>query len=171
VRYLTVVRHADSTPATPGQSDFDRPLSERGHQQCAQLRRWADDRKSLGAYGPVTALVSSSVRTVETYQRAFEGLKFALACHTSELIYNGHREVSGEDLLIDLAAMDPVTTSLLVVAHNPSVLELVAALATPVPGKVRRGHFPKGAAYVVALPDDEPVGLLAYELVDRFVPD
>ncbi|MFI5034729.1 MAG: SixA phosphatase family protein [Acidimicrobiales bacterium] len=171
MRYLTVVRHGESSPATPGQSDFERPLSERGRSQCAELRAWAADLGALGAYGPVTALVSAAARTRETFQRAFEGLDFVAAVHTSELIYNGRREVTGEDLLIDLAALDPVTTSLLVVGHNPTVLELVRGLAARLPGKLRRGHFPTGAAYVLALPDDQPVGLRPYELVARFVPD
>ncbi len=171
VRYLTVVRHAESTPATPGQADFDRRLSERGRAQCASLREWASDREELGAYGPVTALVSAAARTLETYRRAFEGLDFAGAVHTSELIYNGRRDVTGEDLLIDLAAVDPVTTSLLVVGHNPTVLELVCAIGARLPGKLRRGRFPTGAAYVLELPDDRPVGLSSYEVVAKFVPE
>lgn len=170
VRYLTVVRHAEATPSAPGQADFDRPLSERGRAQCEALRAWATDPDALGAYGPVTALVSAAARTVETFDRSFGGLDFVASRHTSELIYNGRRDVTGEDLLIDLAALDPVTTSLLVVGHNPTVFELVTSLATRLPGKLRRGKFPTGAAYVLALPADRPVGLTPYELVDKFVP-
>ena len=170
MRYLTIVRHAEATPAPPGGSDVDRPLSARGRAQCEQLRAWAVDPDALGAYGPVTALVSAAARTRETFSRAFEGTGFVTRCEYSELIYNGHREVSGEDLLVDLAAIDPLSTSLLVVGHNPTVLEVVAALAERAPGKVRRGHYPLGAAYVLALPHDEPVGLRHYSLVAKFVP-
>jgi len=171
VRYLTIVRHGESSPASAGQSDFARTLSERGRTQCARLRQWASDPESLGAYGPVTALVSAAARTVETFERAFEGLDFVATVQTSELIYNGRRDVTGEDLLIDLAALDPVSTSLLVVGHNPTVFELVTSLAARLPGKLRRGHFPTGACYVLALPDDRTVGLGPYELVAKFVPD
>lgn len=171
VRYLTIVRHGESSPASAGQSDFARTLSERGRAQCAQLREWASDPDELGAYGPVTVLASAAARTVETFQRAFEGLGFVDSFHASELMYNGQRDVTGEDLLIDLASIDPVTTSLLVVGHNPTVFELVTALAIRLPGKLRRGHFPTGAAYVLALPDNRPVGLTPYELVAKFVPD
>jgi len=171
VRYLTVVRHAESSPAVKGQSDFERALSARGRAQCAQLRESAANPDELGSFGPVTALVSSAFRTVETFTRAFEGLDFVAAMHTSDLIYNGKRDVTGEDLLIDLAAIDPVTTSLLVIGHNPTVLELMSALSLRAPGKIRRGHFPTGAAYVLALPDDRPVGLGAYEVVAKLVPD
>jgi phosphohistidine phosphatase len=171
VRYLSVVRHAEATPGAAGRSDFERVLSERGRAQCARLREWAADPDALGAYGPVTALVSAAARTIETFERAFEGLPFVHSLHTSELIYNGRRDVSAEDLLIELAALDPVTTSLLVVGHNPTVFDLVTSLATRVPGKLRRGKYPTGATYVLALPEDRPVGLTPYELVAKFVPD
>ncbi len=170
VRYLTIVRHGESSPASAGQTDFARTLSERGRAQCARLREWASDAGALGAYGPVSALVSAAARTLETFERAFEGLEFVASVQSSELMYNGKRDVTGEDLLIDLAALDPVTTSLLVVGHNPTVFELVTELAVSLPGKLRRGHFPTGAAYVLALPEDVPVGLGPYELVAKFVP-
>ena len=170
VRYLTIVRHGESSPASVGQTDFARTLSERGRAQCVRLREWASDPDALGAYGPVTALVSAAARTLETFQFAFEGLEFVASVQSSELMYNGKRDVTGEDLLIDLAALDPVTTSLLVVGHNPTVFELVTELAARLPGKLRRGRFPTGAAYVLALPEDRPVGLGPYELVAKFVP-
>lgn len=170
VRYLTVVRHAKAEKAVAGQRDFERRLSGRGRRQCDQLRAWASDPDALGRYGPTTALVSAAARTTETFRRAFEGTGFVADYHESELIYNGVRDVSAEDLLIDLAAIDPVTTSLLVVGHNPTVLELVWTLAAEEPDELRRG-YPLAGAYVLALPEDRPVGLARYEVIERFVPD
>jgi phosphohistidine phosphatase len=169
VRYLTVVRHAKAEKAREGQRDFDRRLNDRGRRQCERLREWASDEKALGRYGPTTALVSAAARTAETFRRAFEGTAFVEDYHLSTLIYNGLREVSAEDLLIDLAAVDPVSRSLLVVGHNPTVLELVWTLAREVPDELRDG-YPLAGAYVLALEDDRPVGLADYEVVDRFVP-
>ncbi len=170
MRYLTIVRHAKAVPATVGGRDADRALSSRGHEQCATLRAWASDPLALGAYGPTTALVSAALRTRETFERAFLGTSFVASYELSELIYNGLREVTPEDVLIDLAALDPVTTSLLVVAHNPTVLELVLALATHAPKTLRHGRYPLAGAYVLALPDDRPIGTGRYDVVDRFVP-
>lgn len=170
MRYLTIVRHAKSTPASRGGSDFDRPLSGRGRRQCAQLRAWASDDEALGQYGPTTALVSSAARTIETFERAFAETPLVIHQEFSELIYNGRREVSAQDLLINLAAIDPVTTSLLVVAHNPSVHELVLSLARGIPDSLRV-RYPLGGAFVLALPDDRPIGLARYELVASFIPD
>ena len=170
MRYLTIVRHAKAEKAAPGQSDFDRTLSDRGRRQCEQLRTWASDANELGLYGPTTALVSSSARTRETFRLAFNDTPFVDERVFSELIYNGRRDVSGEDLLIDLAAIDPVTTSLLIVGHNPTVLELVWILVKKLPVSLRDG-FPTAGAYVLAIPEDQPVGLAHYEFVTAFITD
>ncbi|HUV58274.1 MAG TPA: histidine phosphatase family protein [Acidimicrobiales bacterium] len=171
MRFLTIVRHCKSSPAPEGGSDFDRPLNRRGREQAEQLREWARDPEQLGQYGPTTALVSAAARTRETFRRAFDETPFVVRHEYSDLIYNGRREVSPEDLLIDLAAIDPVTMSLLVVAHNPTVHELVFALATKVPKVLREGNYPLGGAFVLALPDNRQVGLMNYDVVASFVPD
>ena len=171
MRYLVIVRHAKASRAAPGESDFDRHLSGRGRRQCEVLRTWASDVNSLGAYGPVTALVSAAQRTRETFHRAFEGSGFVSSVSFSDLIYNGQRSVGAEDVLIDLAAIDPVTTSLLVVAHNPTVHELVASLAHEVPDVLGEREYPLGGAFVLALRDDQPIGLSRYPLVAQFIPE
>jgi phosphohistidine phosphatase len=170
VRYLTIVRHAKAERGSSEHGDFDRKLNDKGRRQCEGLRKWASDKKEGGQFGPTTALVSAAVRTRETFQRAFDGTPFVVERVFSELIYNGLRDVSAEDLLIDLAAVDPVTTSLLVVGHNPTVLELVWTLVDELPASLREG-YPLAGAYVLAIPDNEQIGLGLYPLVARFVPD
>lgn len=171
MRFLTVVRHCKATPAKPGASDYERSLNDHGREQAAQLRAWALDPDGLARFGPTTALVSAAARTRETFALAFDGTDFVGHREFSDLIYNGRRDVSGEDLLIDLAAIDPVTTSLLVVGHNPTVHELVLTLAERAPKRLRRGNYPLGGAYVMALPDERTVGLERYEVVASFIPD
>jgi phosphohistidine phosphatase len=171
VRYLTVVRHAKASPATPGTPDFDRGLAKRGREQCARLRKWADDPDELGRFGPTTALVSAAARTKETFRRAFDGTTFVERHEYSEIIYNGRHEVTAEDLLVNLAAIDPVTTSLLVVGHNPTVHELMLILANELPAALREYHYPLGGAFVLALPDDRQVGLARYDVVASYIPD
>jgi len=170
VRYLTIVRHAEATPAASGVTDFDRALSPRGRVQCNELRAWAEDLESLGRYGPTTALVSAAARTAETFERAFKGTAFVHRVEFSRTIYNGRRDVSPEDLLFELVAIDPVTTSLMVVAHNPTVLELMFELAAELPHSLRKAHYWLAGAYVVALPDDQPVGARRCEVVASFLP-
>jgi len=170
VRYLTIVRHAKAERAKPEHGDFERRLNDRGRRQCEALREWASDDSELGRFGPTTALVSAAARTRETYERAFAETPFVAHCVFSELIYNGLRDVSAEDVLIDLAAIDPVTTSLLVVGHNPTVLEFIWTLCEELPPSLREG-FPLAGAYVLGLPEDEQVGLGPYPLVTHYVPD
>ena len=170
MRFLTIVRHAESTPAPAGGSDRQRTLSARGEAQCAQLRAWALDADALGAYGPVTALVSAATRTTQTFNESFADTPFVADVEFSSLIYNGHRDVTADDLLIDLAAIDPVTTSLLTVAHNPTVTELLATLLGGLPASAHEG-IPVGGAYVLRIKDNEPVGRTSYEFVTAYLPD
>ncbi len=146
-------------------------LSKRGRRQCEQLRKWATNEHKLGRFGPTTALVSAAARTRETFDRGFDGTAFVGPREFSDLIYNGRRDVSAEDLLIDLAAIDPVTMSLLVVAHNPTVHELMFSLAQNVPASLERKAYPLGGAFVLALPEDRQIGLARYEVVASYVPD
>ena len=171
MRYLTIVRHAKASAPLPMGLDFDRALSRRGRKQCKQLRAWASDAELLGRYGPVTALVSSAVRTKETFELAFEATGF-VAAHTYEKsIYGGPREVTGEDLLVALRDIDPVSTSLMIVAHNPSVQDLALMLASNPPEVLRTKNYALGGAYVFALPEGEIIGTRRYEIVACYIPD
>lgn len=171
MRYLTIVRHAKAVSADKGGADYDRPLTKRGRAQSERLRQWALDPGALLRYGPTTALVSGAARTRETYALAFAGTPFVHAVETSDLIYNGRRAVSATDVLEALAALDPVTESLLVVGHNPTVLELALTIADgPVP-PLADGRFPLAAAVVFRLRENEPIGLRRYPYEAGFVPE
>ena len=170
MRYLTIVRHAEAEDAAASGRDCDRALTKRGRQQCEQLRALASDAHALGRFGPVSALVSGAARTRETFRRAFEGTDFVGHVEYSDLIYNGQRAISAEDVLIDLAAIDPVTTSLMVVGHNPTLAELVSVLARDVPAPLSLGRLPKAAVVVLALDEDRPIGLSRYEAVAAYRP-
>jgi phosphohistidine phosphatase len=170
MRYLTIVRHAKAEKESDDGSDFSRTLNARGRRQCEQLRAWASDESELGQFGPTTALVSAAARTTETFRRAFEGTGFVAQYSKSSLIYNGRRHVSAEDVLIDLAAIDPVSTSLLVVGHNPTVLELLLSITRDLPSEFD-DEYPLAAAYVLELRENEPVGSGPYDFVRRYVPE
>ncbi len=170
MRYLTIVRHAKAIPAGLGIDDRTRVLAERGRRQCEGLRAWALDPAGGAPFGPVTALVSAATRTRETFSRSFAGTPFVARVEESSLIYNGVRDVSAEDVLTDLAAIDPVTTSLLVVGHNPWVHELALTLADDPPRELRE-RFPTAQAVVLTLADDHPVGRERYPVASVVRPD
>ncbi len=168
---MTIVRHAKATPAAAGGDDFERPLSGRGREQCRRLREWARDPEALGRFGPTVALVSAARRTTETFERAFAQTPFVSSVTFSPAIYNGRRAVDADDLLAQLATTDPGTSSLLVVAHNPTVLECVLRLIERIPTSLREGHYPLGGAYVLEVPDDQALGPGPYPLVASYLPD
>jgi phosphohistidine phosphatase len=171
MRYLIIVRHAKASPPLPMGLDFDRPLSGRGRRQCKQLRAWARDGESLGRFGPVTALVSSAVRTTETFELGFDGTDFVTARTFERSIYAGTREVTGEDLVQALREFDSLTGSLMIVGHNPSVQDLMFVLARDVPEELRTQNFALGGAYVLALPEGEMLQAQRYEVVASYIPD
>ena len=140
MRSLILVRHAEAAPAAPGGDDYLRRLTERGVAQAQQLRQWVIDATALGQFGPVTAMVSSAARTRQTFREAFEETPFVHFSYESELIYNGRRDVSTEDVLIELQAIDPITTSLLVVGHNPTMTELLWTLTGSLPASWPRAR-------------------------------
>ena len=171
VRFLTIVRHAKAASPQIGQSDFDRPLTTKGRAQAEKLRVWANDPDALGAFGPTTALVSAAYRTRETYAVAFAGTTFVHALQTSDLIYNGRRDVSAEDLLAELAAVDPGTESLLIVGHNPTVFELAQLLSDREIPALAKGKYPLGAALVFQLDGHQKIESNRYRFVESFVPE
>lgn len=166
VRSLLIVRHAKATPALAGAPDVERSLSERGVAQCAQLRAWASDPHELGRFGPVVALVSAARRTRETFDLAFRGTPLVHDVVFSEAIYNGVADVSADDLLRALAEHDDGEMSLMVVAHNPSVLELLWTFSD----EWARDGFRTGSAYVIELAGFTRVEVGSGELVAHFVP-
>lgn len=157
MRYLTIVRHCKSTPALAGTDDYSRTLSSRGRREAQDLRGWALDSQELGRFGPVAALVSTARRTRETFELAFAATDFVADVYYSDAIYNGRRDVSGEDIVRELAAIDQGSNSLMVVAHNPSVHELVYLLARREPPELAQG-FPVGVAVVLAWEEGHELG-------------
>ncbi len=166
MRSLVIVRHAKATPALAGALDVERSLSERGVAQCAQLRAWANDARELGRFGPVVALVSAARRTRETFDLAFRDTPLVNHVVFSESIYNGVRDVSADQLLNALSELDDGEHSMMVVAHNPSVLELLWTCTN----ESASDGFRTGSAYVIGLAAGSRVDAGAGELVAHYVP-
>jgi phosphohistidine phosphatase SixA len=171
VRYLTIVRHAKAASLADNGSDYDRPLTKKGRAQSERLRFAVVDETVLGQFGPATALVSGAARTRETYALAFAGTPFVHAVAMSDFIYNGYQHVSADYAIAELASVDPVTESLLLIGHNPTVLELAYALADEEIPALAGDRYPLGAAVVFALRDGEPIGNRQYPFVTAFVPE
>jgi phosphohistidine phosphatase len=104
---LVLLRHAKTEPHRT--DDHGRQLTARGREQCEEVRRW------LTAQGvqPDRVVVSSSARTVETWELAGVG---SAVPEVDERVY----EASVDDLRAVVAETDPSVGTLVLVGHNPA---------------------------------------------------
>jgi phosphohistidine phosphatase len=126
MRRLVVVRHAKAQRTSP-RGDHGRELSDRGRAEAQALRAWT---KGDGPLADVRGIVvvSDAARTLETFELAIAGTDVCVRAVVDPSLYNGHRDVSTEDVLSSLAAADPGLGDLVVVGHNPTVAYLIEDL-------------------------------------------
>ncbi|GIH90884.1 histidine phosphatase family protein [Planobispora siamensis] len=152
MRTLIVLRHAKAVH-TPGLSDPERPLTERGERDA---RKVGEALATLGLR-PDLVLCSPSVRTRQTAELVLPGGPIEF----ERDIY----EAYADELLELVRRTDPQVRTLLLVGHNPGVHELVLGLTS------RDGDtgFPPGAFAVIET-DDEWAGLDSGRAVTRWNP-
>jgi phosphohistidine phosphatase len=163
MRRLAVVRHAKALRDS-ARGDHGRELSGRGRAEAAALRAWTERGGPLAALRG-TVVVSDAARTLETFELGLAGTPCCERAVVDPSLYNGRRHVATVDVLAALAAADPGRGDLFVVAHNPTVLEVVCDLAT----RLEDAHdalgegFPLCGVAVLAFADDavaEQAGVL-----------
>lgn len=148
---LVLMRHAKSDYPL-GVRDHDRPLSERGRSDAAAAGRWLAEHASalLGAGSVV--LVSSSVRTQQTWEIAGASL------HREASVERGLYEASDQDYVEVLREGLHGADSALVIGHNPSTESVARRLVTPADTDAYRAlmvKFPTSAIAVIDVPDTE----------------
>jgi len=114
-RRLVVLRHAQAESAAP--SDAERPLSDRGRRDARAAGEWLSglDLHALAPDG--AALVSSALRTRQTYEALATGAGWEAQASYDEALY-----AAGPDAALDLVrATADATTALLLVGHNPTM--------------------------------------------------
>lgn len=118
---LLLMRHAEAGPASAGQDDFDRALTERGREQAAGVGIRLAGRGIV----PEVALVSSAARTRQT----FDAVSAAFAGRTVDARFE--RELYGADpeTILSLVRSDAgAAERVMVVAHNPGIGSLAMAM-------------------------------------------
>ncbi|HWA63821.1 MAG TPA: histidine phosphatase family protein [Caulobacteraceae bacterium] len=119
MRRLILFRHAKAEPRAAGQDDIDRPLAPRGREDAALIASVLA-REGLK---PDLALVSSSKRTLETWQ-CCEGTFPGAAVEPLEALYNA----TAEEVLAEAEAHGGKADTVLVIGHNPGLHELAVNL-------------------------------------------
>jgi phosphohistidine phosphatase len=138
MKTLILMRHAKSSWDSPTLSDHDRPLNDRGIQSAIALGDWLREKKLT----PDQALVSSSVRTQET----FAGLNLEVKPTLKSELYHASSDV----LLESIKHAEGET--IIVIAHNPGIGDLALRLARMMrqhPNHSRFADYPTGATLVI----------------------
>lgn len=121
-RTVVFIRHAKSSWANPLQSDFERPLTDRGKQDAPDM---GARLKSLGIK-PDLIVSSNAKRTKQTAKRIAEEIGYnSDDIKWEEKLYHCIPSVF-EELIYELS--DRVKT-VFIVAHNPGITEFVNSLS------------------------------------------
>ncbi len=118
---LLLLRHAKSSWAQPGEEDIARPLNRRGQRSAKLIAKWLADE----GIRPALVLCSSAQRTRETLDLLAEALGRQVPIHIEPELYLADASA----LLARLRRIPREIPSVLVIAHNPGLQELVAELA------------------------------------------
>lgn len=136
---IYLLRHAEAAWAAPGQSDFDRPLSEKGYADAEIVAENAADR----GYKPDIVLSSTAVRCKQTADAVHRAMGENLDIRFVDALYSATPEI-----YLDIIGAQQDVTSVMLVGHNPVMEQTLEALI---------GH----QALAQALPTGFPPGGLA----------
>jgi phosphohistidine phosphatase len=122
MRLLYLMRHAKSDWHSAAGSDFDRPLNQRGARDAARMGQWLNKNN----IAPSLILSSPAERAKQTAAAVTEAMGLAAGrIQFNKDLYLADRAT----LLHILHAVAEQTESVLLVAHNPGLDELVEWLA------------------------------------------
>lgn len=117
---LMLLRHAKSEKAEPGMRDHARRLNGRGREDAGAMGSYMARHKLR----PDIAMVSTAVRTRETWELLSERLDGAPAAALDERLY----DATTESILEAARETGPGVKSLLLVGHNPGLHDLARHL-------------------------------------------
>lgn len=143
MRHLTLMRHAKAQQPSGEMTDHQRPLSKRGvrqaHAMAYVLQRW----QSLAG----KVCVSTALRTRQTFD-AIESLHLQRQLDRHVLLDDALYTFDGDALLAWLKALPNDTERVLVIGHNPALVELAQWLDDDAPPSL-----PTGSVLHFTLPD------------------
>jgi phosphohistidine phosphatase len=150
MRRLILLRHAKTERDAPSGKDQDRRLDQRGHRDSAEIGRWL----ALHDYRPDLALISTAVRTQETWELLRPALPSTRVKHLPALYGANTSDLLGA--IHGVTATDP--HCLMILAHNPGLHELALALISSGEAAGRRGlaaNLPTAGVAVIDFATDD----------------
>jgi phosphohistidine phosphatase len=117
---LILLRHAKSDWSRPGTSDHQRPLNRRGRIAAPRIGTYMAEERLL----PQLVLVSTALRTRETWQLVSQNLRARVRASFDERLY----ESTPATILSVIRETPAPITTLMIVGHNPGLHAVALAL-------------------------------------------
>jgi phosphohistidine phosphatase len=118
---LLLMRHAKSDWKQPGLSDHDRPLNARGRKAAPAMA----DQLLENGWRVDVILASSAVRVQQTVSLMHDHWSTSAEIWTVPALYLA----SSTQIMLEVQALHDSWNSVLVVAHNPGLAQLVSQLS------------------------------------------
>jgi len=136
---LYLMRHAKSEWHSAAKSDFDRPLNQRGSKDAARMGQYLQQQNIK----PGLVLSSSAERAKQTALAVVD----ALHMNPDQILFNKDLYLADRPTLLKILHSVPdATDSVLLVAHNPGLDDLVEWLAPEPPSLSESGKLMTTAA-------------------------
>ena len=120
MKTLLVMRHAKSSWADSGQSDFDRPLNPRGIKDAPRMGNHLREQGLI----PDLVLHSSALRASETARATARSAQ----CDASPVAVEDLYLAAPQAYLDLLHGQDDANATIMVIGHNPGIADLVEQL-------------------------------------------
>jgi phosphohistidine phosphatase len=145
---LMLLRHGKAEKGTPGTRDRDRRLDARGRDQSRQMA----DYLVQHALRPDRVIVSSAQRTRETWEHMAPAFAAAPPVDYDDRLY----ESSPKNILDVVKEADRSAAALLVIGHNPGLLDVARLLLAPRGQEAHQLHagLPTAGLVVIDFADD-----------------
>lgn len=144
MKTILVIRHAKSSWAHPGMSDFERPLNERGHRDALMMA----ERLKLRKIEPDLLVSSTARRAMETCNHFAD----TLGCGTGNILKVPALYHAPSQVFYEVIRQLPATANTIgVFAHNPGITDFVNSLCED----VRLDSMPTCGLFAVECPITE----------------
>lgn len=144
MKTILVIRHAKSSWAHPGMSDFERPLNERGHRDALMMA----ERLKLRKIEPDLLVSSTARRAMETCNHFAD----TLGCGTGNILKVPALYHAPSLVFYEVIRQLPATANTIgVFAHNPGITDFVNSLCED----VRLDSMPTCGLFAVECPITE----------------
>lgn len=137
MKSVIIIRHAKSSWDNVGESDFDRPLNERGKEDAPKMaKRLLEREVSIDAF--ISSSAKRARKTAALFIKEFDGDK-------EDIILVPELYLAGPDAFYDAIAKAPASANTIALfSHNPGITEFANELTN-----VRIDDMPTCAIFAV----------------------